>query len=135
MTNLELPPPATQGPRRWPRSWNPGIFHAKKETIEPLEVPATKRKFALLLTQVGIYACLFAPIQLLIGLQASMIARDQKEIVLSVVTGCGKTEEFHLEGLEDTLLDLGSNRGYTSIEHTVELTGLCEECGGETSQL
>ncbi len=66
--------PATQGPRRWPRSWSPGIFHAKKETIEPLEVPKTRWKFALLLTQVGIYACLFAPIQLLIGLQASMIA-------------------------------------------------------------
>lgn len=81
--------PATQGPRRWPRSWNPGIFHAKKETIEPLEIPTTRWKFALLLTQVGIYACLFAPIQLLIGLQASMIAHDQKEIVLSVVTGCG----------------------------------------------
>lgn len=81
--------PATQGPRRWPRSWSPGIFHAKKETIEPLEVPKTRWKFALLLTQVGIYACLFAPIQLLIGLQASMIAYDQKEIVLSVVTGCG----------------------------------------------
>lgn len=50
-----------------------------------------------------------------------------------VCRSCGKTEEFHLEGLEDTLLDLGSNRGYTSIEHTVELTGLCEECSGETS--
>lgn len=34
--------------------------------------------------------CLFfAPIQLLIGMQASMIAHEQKEIVLSVVTGCG----------------------------------------------
>lgn len=81
--------PATQGPRRWPRSWSPGIFHAKKETIEPLEVPKTRWKFALLLTQVGIYACLFAPIQLLIGLQASLIDYQNKELVLSVVTGFG----------------------------------------------
>lgn len=88
VNNPELTP-ATRGPRRWPRSWTPGIFHAKTETIAPLEFPVTKWKFALLLTQVGIYACLFAPIQLLIGMQASMITRDYKEMVLSVVTGCG----------------------------------------------
>lgn len=88
VNNPELTP-ATRGPRRWSRSWTPGIFHAKTETIAPLEFPVTKWKFALLLTQVGIYACLFAPIQLLIGMQASMITRDYKEMVLSVVTGCG----------------------------------------------
>lgn len=87
--NISDLPPATQGPRRWPRSWTPGIFHAKKETIEPRETPTTQWKFALFLTQVGIYACLFAPIQLLIGLQASLIDYQNKELVLSVVTGCG----------------------------------------------
>lgn len=63
----------------------------------------------------------------------SFRARRLDFVVVS--RSCGKTEEFHLEGLEDTLLDLGSDRGYSDIEHTVELTGLCEECSGETSQL
>lgn len=43
----------------------------------------------MLLTQVGLFACFYAPVQLLIGLQASLVAHEQKELVLSIVTACG----------------------------------------------
>lgn len=41
---------------------------------------------------------------------------------------CGKAEDIDLPSLEDWANALGAERGYASIEHTVELTGVCSEC-------
>lgn len=41
---------------------------------------------------------------------------------------CGKTEEFQLEGLEEKLGALAAKNGFSAIEHTVELTGICADC-------
>ena len=45
-----------------------------------------------------------------------------------VCRNCGKTEEFHLEGLESSLSAMAGERGFSAINHTVELSGLCADC-------
>lgn len=45
-----------------------------------------------------------------------------------VCRNCGKTEEFHLDGLEETLNQMGREMGFSALSHTVELTGLCSKC-------
>ena len=45
-----------------------------------------------------------------------------------VCRSCGKTEEFHLKGLEETLNEMGREMGFSALSHTVELTGLCSKC-------
>lgn len=49
-----------------------------------------------------------------------------------VCRNCGKTQEFQLDGLEETLNKLAHQRGYTEIEHVVELTGVCADCAVST---
>ncbi|MCI6583592.1 MAG: transcriptional repressor [Mobiluncus sp.] len=51
-----------------------------------------------------------------------------------VCRNCGKTEEFQLKGMEETLGELARKNGYSDIEHVVELTGLCADCGEESQQ-
>lgn len=48
-----------------------------------------------------------------------------------VCRNCGKTEEFHLEGLEASLSKMAQERGFSAIKHTVELSGLCDSCSGK----
>ena len=48
-----------------------------------------------------------------------------------VCRSCGKTEEFHLKGLEETLNEMGREMGFSALSHTVELTGLCSECSAK----
>lgn len=45
-----------------------------------------------------------------------------------VCRSCGKTEELHLKGLEETLSEMGREMGFSALSHTVELTGLCSKC-------
>lgn len=45
-----------------------------------------------------------------------------------VCRSCGKTEELHLKGLEETLNEMGREMGFSALSHTVELTGLCSKC-------
>ncbi|WP_231294148.1 MULTISPECIES: Fur family transcriptional regulator [Mobiluncus] len=45
-----------------------------------------------------------------------------------VCRNCGKTEEFHLKGLEKTLNEMGQEMGFSALNHIVELTGICSEC-------
>lgn len=48
-----------------------------------------------------------------------------------VCRSCGKTEEFHLKGLEETLNEMGRKMGFSALSHTVELTGLCSKCSAK----
>lgn len=48
-----------------------------------------------------------------------------------VCRSCGKTEEFHLKGLEETLNEMGREMGFSALRHTVELTGLCPQCSAK----
>ena len=48
-----------------------------------------------------------------------------------VCRSCGKTEEFHLKGLEETLNEMGREMGFSALSHTVELTGLCSKCSAK----
>lgn len=48
-----------------------------------------------------------------------------------VCRSCGKTEEFHLKGLEETLNEMGRKMGFSALRHTVELTGLCSKCSAK----
>lgn len=44
---------------------------------------------------------------------------------------CGTAEEIDLPSFEQWSRAIASARGYTEIEHTVELTGLCHACSTE----
>ena len=48
-----------------------------------------------------------------------------------VCRSCGKTEELHLKGLEETLSEMGREMGFSALSHTVELTGLCSKCSAK----
>ena len=48
-----------------------------------------------------------------------------------VCRSCGKTEEFHLKGLEETLNEMGRKMGFSALSHTVELTGVCSKCSAK----
>ncbi len=45
-----------------------------------------------------------------------------------VCRGCGRTVEIEGPGVEAWADQVGAAQGFTAIQHTVELSGLCAEC-------
>lgn len=45
-----------------------------------------------------------------------------------VCRGCGRTVEIEGPGVEQWADQIGAAQGFSAIQHTVELTGLCAEC-------
>jgi Fur family ferric uptake transcriptional regulator len=43
---------------------------------------------------------------------------------------CGRTEEIEGRGIEKWAQTVAAKHGYTAVEHTVELFGLCPACSG-----
>lgn len=41
---------------------------------------------------------------------------------------CGRAEEIEGPGVESWAAQVGASYGFSAIEHTVELTGLCADC-------
>ncbi len=41
---------------------------------------------------------------------------------------CGAAEDIDMPSIEDWATEVGAERGYARIEHTVELTGVCADC-------
>ena len=45
-----------------------------------------------------------------------------------VCRGCGRTVEIEGPGVEAWADQVGATQGFSAIQHTVELTGLCADC-------
>jgi Fur family transcriptional regulator, ferric uptake regulator len=45
--------------------------------------------------------------------------------------GCGAAVEIEGPGVEEWAARLGGRHGFTSVEHTIELTGLCKDCSAK----
>ena len=41
---------------------------------------------------------------------------------------CGRTVELELDGIEELIARLASENGYTEVDHSIELRGLCPAC-------
>lgn len=41
---------------------------------------------------------------------------------------CGNAVDIDIPDLEDVAVGIGADHGYSSIEHTLELTGVCASC-------
>ncbi len=46
---------------------------------------------------------------------------------------CGKTVEIALAGAEDWVRSIATANGFSDVDHTLELIGLCSDCAGKTS--
>jgi len=46
---------------------------------------------------------------------------------------CGAAEDIDLPSIESLAARVGSHHGYSDIEHTVELTGVCADCAQRTA--
>ncbi len=46
---------------------------------------------------------------------------------------CGAAEDIDLPSIETLAARVGAQHGYTHIEHTVELTGVCSDCAQRTA--
>jgi Fur family ferric uptake transcriptional regulator len=42
---------------------------------------------------------------------------------------CGRTEEFELAGFEAETEQIASSHGFSDVSHSIELFGICGECG------
>ena len=50
-----------------------------------------------------------------------------------VCRNCGHTEEIELETTEKWIHDIASAHGFTAVEHSVELFGLCQTCSASAA--
>ena len=41
---------------------------------------------------------------------------------------CGRTVELEIDGIEELIARLASENGYTEVDHSIELRGLCPAC-------
>lgn len=46
-----------------------------------------------------------------------------------VCTRCGRAAEFDLPGFESATQQIAKDHGFSSVQHTVELFGICADCG------
>lgn len=44
---------------------------------------------------------------------------------------CGRTVEVQTEAVEQWVSDLARNHGFTEVDHSFELVGLCTSCAGK----
>ncbi|MDK6906605.1 Fur family transcriptional regulator [Actinotignum timonense] len=44
---------------------------------------------------------------------------------------CGKTVEIALEGAEDWVRSIATANGFSDVDHTLELIGVCADCAGQ----
>jgi Fur family ferric uptake transcriptional regulator len=42
---------------------------------------------------------------------------------------CGRAAEFDLPGFENAALEIAKRHGFTGVQHSIELFGICAECG------
>ena len=46
-----------------------------------------------------------------------------------VCSRCGRAVEFDLPGFENAALDIARQHGFSGVQHSIELFGICADCG------
>lgn len=46
-----------------------------------------------------------------------------------VCSGCGRAVEFDLPGFENAALAIAKQHGFSGVQHSIELFGICADCG------
>lgn len=46
-----------------------------------------------------------------------------------VCSRCGRAVEFDLPGFENAALEIAARHGFSGVQHSIELFGICAECG------